>query len=374
MVSGWVRDLHVPMTHTLNTRQDAVAGTPDPEDRSAGPTGTAGLYTKRAVGLTALHAVLLAAFIASLAHGANPIPYADVWDAIWHRGENEASYIVWDQRFPRTVIAIVTGAAFALSGALIQALTRNPLADSGILGVNAGAGLAVTVGVGVFGIAGITQYIWFAFIGAAATTILVYIIGLAGGARGANPATLVLAGVALAAVFGGITSFLQLIDPDTFEAIRNWNLGSVARTSLDDAQSVLPFLLLGFVLAIIVSTDLNSIALGDDLAASLGTKVVRARILTILAVTVLAGGATALTGGIGFVGLMVPHVVRWIVGPDQRWIFFYCLIGGPVMVLLADTLGRVIARPGEIEVGILTAVIGAPVLIALVRRKNASGL
>lgn len=374
MVSGWVRDLHVPMTHTLNTRQDAVAGTPGPEDRSAGPTGTAGLYTKRAVGLAALLAVLLAAFIASLAHGANPIPYADVWDAIWHRGENEASYIVWDQRFPRTVIAIVTGAAFALSGALIQALTRNPLADSGILGVNAGAGLAVTVGVGVFGIAGITQYIWFAFIGAAATTILVYIIGLAGGARGANPATLVLAGVALAAVFGGITSFLQLIDPDTFEAIRNWNLGSVARTSLDDAQSVLPFLLLGFVLAVIVSTDLNSIALGDDLAASLGTKVVRARILTILAVTVLAGGATALTGGIGFVGLMVPHVVRWIVGPDQRWIFFYCLIGGPVMVLLADTLGRIIARPGEIEVGILTAVIGAPVLIALVRRKNASGL
>lgn len=374
MVSGWVRDLHVPMTHTLNTRQDAVAGTQDSEARSTATAGTAGLYTKRAVGLVALLVVLLAAFIASLAHGANPIPYADVWDAIWHRGENEASYIVWDQRFPRTVIAIVTGAAFALSGALIQALTRNPLADSGILGVNAGAGLAVTVGVGVFGIAGITQYIWFAFIGAAATTILVYIIGLAGGARGANPATLVLAGVALAAVFGGITSFLQLIDPDTFEAIRNWNLGSVARTSLDDAQSVLPFLLLGFVLAVIVSTDLNSIALGDDLAASLGTKVVRARILTILAVTVLAGGATALTGGIGFVGLMVPHVVRWIVGPDQRWIFFYCLIGGPVMVLLADTLGRVIARPGEIEVGILTAVIGAPVLIALVRRKNASGL
>ncbi|MGJ0182154.1 FecCD family ABC transporter permease [Corynebacterium glyciniphilum] len=362
------------MTHTLNTRQDAAAEIQDAEDGAVSLAGTSGLYTKRAVGLAALLAVLLGAFIASLAHGANPIPYADVWDAIWHRGENEASYIVWDQRFPRTVIAIVTGAAFALSGALIQALTRNPLADSGILGVNAGAGLAVTVGVGVFGIAGITQYIWFAFIGAAATTILVYIIGLAGGARGANPATLVLAGVALAAVFGGVTSFLQLIDPDTFEAIRNWNLGSVARTSLNDAQSVLPFLLLGVILAILVSTDLNSIALGDDLAASLGTKVVRARILTILAVTVLAGGATALTGGIGFVGLMVPHVVRWIVGPDQRWIFFYCLIGGPVMVLLADTLGRIIARPGEIEVGILTAVIGAPVLIALVRRKNASGL
>ncbi|MDN6509949.1 MAG: iron chelate uptake ABC transporter family permease subunit [Corynebacterium sp.] len=363
------------MTHTLDTSQAPPSDDSDDghKDTVAAST-TTGLYAKRAIGLVVLLVVLFLAFIASLAHGANPIPYAEVWDAIWNRGENEASYIVWDQRFPRTVIGILTGAAFALSGALIQALTRNPLADAGILGVNAGAGLAVTVGVGIFGIAGITQYIWFAFLGAAATTVLVYVIGVAGGSRGANPATLVLAGVALAAVFGGVTSFLQLIDPDTFEAIRNWNLSSVARTSIADAQAVIPFLLLGFVLAVLVSTDLNSIALGDDLAASLGTKVVRARIVTILAVTVLAGGATALTGGIGFVGLMVPHVVRWIVGPDQRWIFFYCLLGGPIMVMLADTLGRVIARPGEIEVGILTAVIGAPVLIALVRRKNASGL
>jgi iron complex transport system permease protein len=374
-------DEKTTMTQTLPSpppsgaggRAAADAAAPDAAASTA-PPPTPSLYRRRFLGLVALLAVLAVAFLLSLANGANPIPYADVWDAIWHRGDNEASWIVWDQRLPRTVIGLLTGAAFALAGALIQALTRNPLADSGILGVNAGAGLAVTVGVGVLGISSINQYIWFSFLGAAATTVLVYIIGVAGGARGANPATLVLAGVALGAVFGGITSFLTLIDPDTFESIRNWNLGSVARTSLDDAKFVIPFLLLGFVLAVLVSTDLNSIALGDDLAASLGTKVVRARILTILAVTVLAGGATALTGGIGFVGLMVPHVVRWIVGPDQRWIFFYCLLGGPVMVLLADTLGRVIARPGEIEVGILTAVIGAPVLIALVRRKNAGGL
>jgi iron complex transport system permease protein len=374
-------DEKTTMTQTLPSpppsgaggRAAADAAGPDAA-AAAAPPPTPSLYRRRFLGLVALLAVLAVAFLLSLANGANPIPYADVWDAIWHRGDNEASWIVWDQRLPRTVIGLLTGAAFALAGALIQALTRNPLADSGILGVNAGAGLAVTVGVGVLGISSINQYIWFSFLGAAATTVLVYIIGVAGGARGANPATLVLAGVALGAVFGGITSFLTLIDPDTFESIRNWNLGSVARTSLDDAKFVIPFLLLGFVLAVLVSTDLNSIALGDDLAASLGTKVVRTRILTILAVTVLAGGATALTGGIGFVGLMVPHVVRWIVGPDQRWIFFYCLLGGPVMVLLADTLGRVIARPGEIEVGILTAVIGAPVLIALVRRKNAGGL
>lgn len=358
------------MTNTLDTEGPPKQPPPTAENS----TKKAGLYTRRTIGLIILIAVAFCAFVASLAHGANSIPYGDVWDAIWNRGDNEASWIVWDQRFPRTLIAIITGAAFALAGALIQALTRNPLADSGILGVNAGAGLAVTVGVGVFGISSINSYIWFSFFGAAATTVLVYIIGVAGGARGANPATLVLAGVALGAVFGGITSFLTLIDPDTFENIRDWNLGSVAKTSLSDAQFVIPFLLLGFVLAVLVSTDLNSIALGDDLAASLGTKVVRARILTILAVTVLAGGATALTGGIGFIGLMVPHVVRWIVGPDQRWIFFYCILAGPIVVLLADTLGRVIARPGEIEVGVLTAVIGAPVLIALVRRKNASGL
>jgi iron complex transport system permease protein len=374
-------DEKTTMTQTLPSPPPSGAGGRAAADAAgpeaaaaAAPPPTPSLYRRRFLGLVALLAVLAVAFLLSLANGANPIPYADVWDAIWHRGDNEASWIVWDQRLPRTVIGLLTGAAFALAGALIQALTRNPLADSGILGVNAGAGLAVTVGVGVLGISSINQYIWFSFLGAAATTVLVYIIGVAGGARGANPATLVLAGVALGAVFGGITSFLTLIDPDTFESIRNWNLGSVARTSLDDAKFVIPFLLLGFVLAVLVSTDLNSIALGDDLAASLGTKVVRTRILTILAVTVLAGGATALTGGIGFVGLMVPHVVRWIVGPDQRWIFFYCLLGGPVMVLLADTLGRVIARPGEIEVGILTAVIGAPVLIALVRRKNAGGL
>lgn len=267
----------------------------------------------------------------------------------------------------------MVGAAFGVAGALIQALTRNPLADPGILGVNAGAGFAVTLGVGLFGLSGITGYIWFAFLGAAAATLLVYVIGSAG--RGfASPVTLVLAGVALAAVLNGFSTFLTLIDPDTFRSIRNWGLGSVARTSLEDAAAVLPFLLAGLLLAVLLSGALNSIALGDDLAASLGTRIMRTRILGIIAVTLLAGGATALTGGIAFLGLMVPHVVRWFVGPDQRWIILCSALAAPVLVLAADVLGRVIARPGEIEVGILIAVVGAPVLIALVRRRRASGL
>ncbi|MGO1583629.1 MAG: FecCD family ABC transporter permease, partial [Actinomycetaceae bacterium] len=168
--------------------------------------------------------------------------------------------------------------------------------------------------------------------------------------------------------------FLTLIDPDTFRSIRSWGLGSIARTDLGDTLAVLPFLAVGLGLALALSGSLNSIALGDDLATSLGARIMRTRVLGVVAVTLLAGGATALTGGISFVGLMVPHVVRWFVGPDQRWIIAYSALAAPVMVLAADVLGRVVARPGEIQVGILTAVIGAPLLIALVRRRRASGL
>ncbi|MGO1851924.1 MAG: FecCD family ABC transporter permease [Microbacteriaceae bacterium] len=330
-------------------------------------------YGGRALGLLLILAALVVAALASLAFGANPLSLSAVWRGLWHPDESEASIIVWTLRIPRTVVGVITGAAFGVAGALIQALTRNPLADPGILGVNAGAGFAVTLGVGLFGLSGISGYIWFAFIGAAAATILVYLIGSAGRAT-ASPVTLVLAGVALGAVLGGFSTFLTLIDEETFRSLRNWGLGSIARTDLADTFSVAPFLLVGLIVAVLLSGSLNSIALGDDLAASLGTKVVRTRVLGIIAVTLLAGGATALTGGIGFVGLMVPHVVRWFTGPDQRWIITYSALAAPVLVLAADVLGRVIARPGEIEVGIVTAVIGAPVLIALVRRRKVSGL
>jgi iron complex transport system permease protein len=271
------------------------------------------------------------------------------------------------------VVGVVIGIAFGLAGALIQALTRNPLADPGILGVNAGAGFAVTLGVGIFGITGISGYIWFAFVGAAAATVLVYLIGSAG--RGsASPVTLVLAGVALGAVLGGFSTFLTLIDPETFRAMRRWGLGSIARTGLDELAAVGPFLALGAAIALGLSGSLNSIALGDEQATALGVHLLRTRVLGIVALTLLAGGATALTGGIAFVGLMVPHIVRWIVGPDQRWILAYTVLASPVLVLGSDVAGRVLGRPGEIEVGIMTAVFGAPVLIALVRRRRVSGL
>ncbi|MGW9351267.1 FecCD family ABC transporter permease [Nocardiopsis flavescens] len=350
-------------------RTAPVAGAAEPADGTAAPPR----HARRVLGLLLLLAALAVAVPAGLAFGANPLSPGQVWWGLWRPDGSEEALIVWTLRVPRTVAGLLVGAAFGVAGALIQALTRNPLADAGILGINAGAGFAVTLGVGFLGLSGITGYIWFAFAGAAAATVLVYVIGSAG--RGpAAPVTLVLAGVALGAVLTSSATFLTLIDEDTFRSVRAWGLGSIARTGLDDTLAVLPFLLAGTVLALAVAGSLNAIALGDDLAASLGARVRRTRVLGVVAVALLAGGATALTGGIAFVGLMVPHVVRWFTGPDQRWIIACSAVAAAVLVLASDVVGRVVARPSEIEVGIVTAVVGAPVLIALVRRRKASGL
>ncbi|MDA3146443.1 iron chelate uptake ABC transporter family permease subunit [Leucobacter sp. UCMA 4100] len=346
------------------------------DDPPGAPPGTAavrGLARRRTVGMLVIVGALVLAATASLAFGAKILSVEETWAAFWHPDGSEAATIVWTLRAPRTLAGIVVGAAFGVAGALIQALTRNPIADPGILGVNAGAGFAVTIGIGITGVTNASEYVWYAFIGAALATLLVTLIGSAG--RGpASPVTLVLAGVALGAVLNGFSTFLSLIDPDTFRAVRNWGLGSIERTDLGDTLSVLPLIVVGLVIALLVSGPLNSIALGDELAATLGARVARTRVLVIIAVTLLAGGGTALTGGIGFVGLMVPHIMRWIFGPDQRWILATSALAAPVLVLAADVLGRVIARPGEIEVGVLTAIIGAPVLIALVRGRKSSGL
>lgn len=341
-----------------------------------GHGSTSGLLRRaaraRLLRLLGLAAALVLIAACSVTIGSRDVGVADILAALGGSTDGFGPAAV-AKRIPRTLLALLAGAALGISGAVMQGVTRNPLADPGILGVNAGAGFAVTLGVGLLGLSGVSGYVWFAFVGAAGATVVVYLIGSAG--RGSvSPITLVLAGVALGAVLNGFSTFLTLIDPDTFRSIRSWGLGSIARTDLGDTLAVLPFLAVGLGLALALSGSLNSIALGDDLATSLGARIMRTRVLGVVAVTLLAGGATALTGGISFVGLMVPHVVRWFVGPDQRWIIAYSALAAPVMVLAADVLGRVVARPGEIQVGILTAVIGAPLLIALVRRRRASGL
>lgn len=318
-------------------------------------------------------AVLVLVLLSSIAVGSKDIPVSRVIEALLAYDDSDDHAIIMALRLPRTVLGLLVGAALGLAGALIQALTRNPLADPGILGVNAGAAFAVSVGVAVFGIASVQHYIWFAFLGAIGATVLVYAIGSVG--RGAaTPARLTLSGIALGAVLSGVTSGLALLDPQTFDRMRFWGAGSLAAAGFDTIATVAPFLVAGVALAILVARPLNAIALGDDLAAALGANVMAVRSVVVVAVTLLCGGATAVAGPIGFVGLMVPHVARWIVGPDQRWITAYTLVLAPILLLSADVIGRIVMRPGELQVGIVTAFVGAPVLILLARRRKVSGL
>jgi iron complex transport system permease protein len=281
--------------------------------------------------------------------------------------------ILLDYRLPRTLLGLLCGAAFGVSGALIQAATRNPLADPGILGVNAGSAFFVTLAVGLLGWQSIGTYIWAAFAGAIVITLIVYALG-ATGREGATPVRLVLAGVALSAVLSGIGSAMTLLNPQTFDALRMWSIGSIAGRDMHVVTLVAPFILAGLVIALLAARSLNAVALGDDLARALGSDILKARILVVIAVTLLAGAGTAACGPIGFVGLIVPHMVRWFTGPDQRRIIAFTLIFSPVLLLSADIAGRLVLYPGELEAGIVTAFTGAPVLIALARRRKVSGL
>ncbi|GAA3825024.1 iron chelate uptake ABC transporter family permease subunit [Brevibacterium ammoniilyticum] len=341
---------------------------------STGQASSRTLRVKRTVGLIVSLALLVIVVLASLAIGTRDMPLSEVIGAFVAPSGSDDQLVVLELRYPRTVLGILVGMGLGLAGGLIQALTRNPLADPGILGVNAGASFAVTVGIAFFGITSIGGYIWFAFAGALLATTGVYIIGSSGRNRTVDPIRLTLAGVAVAAVLAGLTKGILLTNERAFDAFRSWDVGAIAGRGFDTVTAVAPFIVIGVVLALALSHSLNAVALGDDLAASLGTSVNRTRILSIIAVTLLAGAATAAAGPIGFIGLMIPHIARWIVGPDQRWILGYSVILAPILLLASDIIGRVVMKPGELQVGVVTAFVGAPVLIALVRRKKASGL
>ena len=328
---------------------------------------------RRAFGLAAAVAALLAAVVLSVLIGSKQLAPDEIWHALTAYSGTEADQIIVDLRLPRTLVGIVTGIGLGVSGAVIQALTRNPLGDPGILGVNAGAGLFVALGVSLFGVAVPAQYLWFAFVGALVVTVLVYLVGSAGTGT-ADPVRLTLAGVAIAAVLTGITTAMTLLNDTLFKALRGWDAGSFVERGLDVVLPATPFVLAGLVIALFCARSLNAMGLGDDLASSLGTHIVRTRVLSVVAITLLAGGATAIAGPVAFVGLMVPHIARWIVGPDQRWILPYSAVLAPTVLLVSDIIGRVILWPSEVPVGVVTAFVGAPVLIFLVRRAKASTL
>lgn len=313
-------------------------------------------------------AALVAAVTLSLLVGSAALSPSEVWQAMTGGGDAEAQVVVWEIRVPRTIAAIAVGLALAVAGGVIQALVHNPLADPGILGVNAGSAFFVAVAIALLGVRSIPQYMAFAFVGALVVTVVVYLVGTSS-AFPPSSAQLVLGGVAVGAALGGFTSALSILNPEAFEQMISWNAGSLAARSLDVTAPVAPFLLAGFVLALVSARSLNALALGESLALSLGARVRTTRVTGILSVTLLAGGATAIAGPISFVGLMMPHVARWLVGTDHRRIFAVCAVLGPILVLVADVIGRVIT-PGEMPVGIVTAFVGAPALIALLYRRR----
>jgi iron complex transport system permease protein len=335
----------------------------------AAPPVAGALRRRRLLALALLVAVLVGCCLASIAVGAKAIPLGAVWDAMFHPTGSENDIVVRSLRIPRTVLGVMAGAALGLAGALIQGHTRNPLADPGLLGINAGAALFVVTGIYVFGVTSLFGYVWFAFAGALVAGVVVFVLGSVG-RGGPTPVTLALAGAAVSALLAALTSSVILIDVQTLEAYRFWAVGSLAGRDVAVAGQVQWFLLVGALLGLAGAPALNALALGDDVARSLGHSVLRTRVVGIIAITLLAGAATAACGPIAFVGLVVPHVVRAFTGPDHRWLLPASALAGATLLLVADVIGRVVVRPAELQVGIVLALVGGPFFVWLVRRRK----
>jgi iron complex transport system permease protein len=327
----------------------------------------------RVAGLLAAAAALALAALLSLAVGSRSIPLREVVDAVFAGGDSQNASVVLDLRVPRTLLGAVVGVGLGLAGALMQALTRNPLADPGLLGVNAGAAAAVVTAIGLLGITSPTGFVWFAFAGAAVASVVVYVIGSLG-RGGSTPVRLALAGMALTAALVAYVYAVALTDPLLLQRYNLWAVGTLADRGMEMVRLAAPFVAAGALMAFGLARALNALALGEDAARALGAHAGRTRVVAAAAVTLLCGAATAAAGPISFVGLTVPHVARAITGPDERWVMAYSVVLAPTLLLLADVLGRVAARPGEVQVGIVLAFVGVPVFIALVRRRRIAGL
>jgi iron complex transport system permease protein len=372
--AGAAADPGSPVTAVVDAPRDAgVGGLTGRQVRRRTGTPLLAGGRGRAAGLVVALAVLAVVAACSIAFGAKAIPFGTVWQALVDGNGSTDHQVVRELRIPRTLLGLGVGGALGVAGALMQGVTRNPLADPGLLGVDAGAALAVVVGIHTFGVTSLTGYVWFAFVGAGLASVVVYLLGSVG-RGGATPVKLALAGAALTALLTSLTSSVLLLDVQTLDVFRFWAAGSLAGRDAAVVAQVAPFLILGAVLALASSRALNTLSLGDDVARSLGQRVHITRGLSALAIVLLCGAATAAAGPIGFVGLTVPHVARALCGPDYRWILPWSMVLAPTLLLGADVIGRVIARPGEVQVGIVTAFVGAPFFIALVRRRKLANL
>jgi iron complex transport system permease protein len=341
----------------------APAAPPRPRGRAAG----------KGAGLALALVALAFAALLSLAVGARTIPLGEVIEALRRGGSSQNATIVAEIRVPRTLLGIVVGVALGLAGALMQALTRNPLADPGLLGINAGAAAAVVIAIGVLGITGTAAYVWFAFLGAALAAVAVYAVGSAG-RGGPTPVRLALAGTALSAALTAVIYGITLTDDLLLRQYNLWSIGALGGRGRTALEAVVPFIAVAALLALLLARPLNALALGDDAARALGACVGRTRMAAAAAITLLCGAATAAAGPIWFLGLTVPHAARAICGTDQRWVLVYSAILGATLLLAADVLGRIAVRPSELEAGLMLAVVGAPLFVALVRGKRIAAL
>lgn len=328
--------------------------------------------------LGAVYAVLLvvlaAVICAGIGWGSRDVDVSTVWSALTDFDpDSPAQTVIREMRLPRTLIGLLAGAALGLGGAILQGSTRNPLADPGIMGINAGAGAFIVTAILLVGAMPLSVYVVLAFCGAALTTALVYVVA-AFGREGATPVKLALAGAAVSAGLYSVTSGVVLINVDALNELRFWQVGALAGRYWPVLTQAAPFLIIGIVAALACGRLLNGLALGDDLAVALGQRVQRTRIGLFLVVAVLCGAATAACGPIVFVGLVIPHVARALCGPDYRWVLAYSAVLGPIVLLVADIIGRVIAPPGEVQVGVVLGVLGAFAFIALVRRRDLAEL
>jgi iron complex transport system permease protein len=328
----------------------------------------------RVLGLWLLVALAVAACALSIAVGTRSIGLGTVWQALWHpHAPGDETLIVRHLRVPRTLLGVLAGAALGVAGALMQGHTRNPLGDPGLLGITAGASFAVVLSIWLLHLHSAAGYVWFALAGALLGSVAVYLVG-SSGRGGATPVSLALAGSALSFLLYALVQAVTIRETTALDAFRFWVVGALAGRGADVVAQVAPFIVVGLVLAVVNAPALNLLGLGEDVARGLGQRIWLARAVGLAAITLLTGGATAACGPIAFVGLVVPHVARAMTGPDHRWLVPYSGLLGVVLLLLADVLGRVVARPGELQVGIVLAVVGAPFFIALVRRRKLVGL
>ncbi|CAB0903010.1 iron-siderophore uptake system protein [Corynebacterium diphtheriae] len=318
--------------------------------------------------ITFLVIILLCMIIMSLGVGARNFTSPDILAALRHYGDPTNSHIIWGRRIPRTLIAIAAGASLSLAGVLIQALTRNPLADTGVFGINAGAAFTIVIGIALAGSLSHISIFALALLGAILAGACVYALSM-NSCKGSDPLRLVLAGVALSAILTGIGDGLSLVNPQAFDRLKSWMVGNIDAGSYQPAVIAGVGLILGILVTATCMRQLNALSLGDELAITMGASIAKTRLFTFIAIVVLAASATAAAGVITFLGLMVPHIARWIVGPNLLRLVATASLIGPIIVLSADILGRIIV-PGEFPAGVVVAFIGAPFLIAYAQTKR----